>query len=189
MPAPPRVVLALDGHDAVGKTTLTRALADALGAALVRPYAGTAGEVFLWAAERGDAAFADALARRLVERAAAHAGTDVVVCDRHWMTAFSVLPEPYRAAWRPLPPTTLCWLPLEETLARLRARGEPVGDVEAHARYVDAYADLARREGCPVLRTDRLDEKACLDALLAWARPIVAAGPPRETHPGASEGS
>lgn len=165
----PRSVLVLDGHDAVGKTTLSRALADRLGAALVRPYAGSAGELLLWAAERGDASFASALARRLVERSlSAHPG-EVVVCDRHWMTALTLLPESFHAEWLPLPPTMLCWIPAEETFARLRRRGEDVGDVDAHARYVEAYQDLAKRHGCPILRTDLLDEEACMERLVAWA--------------------
>jgi thymidylate kinase len=168
-------VLALDGHDGVGKTTLAPRLAAALGGVAVRPFGGTAGAIQLWAARRGDFGFVDALARQAIAYTLAQQTAPVIVCDRHWMTAFTLLPESYWAAWNPLPPTMLLWIDLPTTLARLGRRGEPPEAVAAHEHYLSRYGELAARFGCPVLRTDGCSEADALDQLVAWARGLGVA--------------
>jgi len=163
-------VLALDGHDGVGKTTLAPRLAAALGGVAARPFAGTAGAIQLWAARRGDFAFVDALARQAIAYTLALQTAPVVVCDRHWMTAFTLLPDAYWPAWQPLPPTMLLWIDLPTTLARLGLRDEAAESGATHEHYLARYLDLATQFGCPVLRTDQLSEAESLDALIAWAR-------------------
>lgn len=168
------IVLALEGHDGAGKTTLAARLADALGGRHVRPFAGTAGELMLWSALRGDAAFARDLARRAIDRARdVNRDARVLVFDRHWMTISTLLPEAMWDAWAPRPPTALLLASLDATLARLGARDEPPETVASHARYLALYEQLAARYGAVVVRTDDADPDACLVRLVAWARPLT----------------
>ena len=51
-----RLIVALDGHDGSGKTTLAYALAERLGGTMVRPFAGETGAQLLHAGERQDIA-------------------------------------------------------------------------------------------------------------------------------------
>jgi hypothetical protein len=164
-----RTIVALDGHDGAGKTTLARRLASALGGVHVRPFAGAAGARLVSLATVDPEAAArfgwDAIAA-----AEAAAPGDLLVFDRHWMTICSLLPAPCRPAVA-MPPTALCWAALAPTLARLAARGDRDGAVPVaeHERYLAIYADLGRRFGCLVLRTDRESEDESLARLAAWA--------------------
>ena len=174
---PPRV-LALDGHDGAGKSTLASRLAVRLGAVHLRPFSGPVGERMLRAALDGRYARAAVLARGAVARALAAAPGPLVVCDRHWMTAFTLLPEAYREGWAPLPPTALCYAGVAATRARLAARDGDAGEEGWHRNYIRAYRRLARTFGCEVVRTDRLSEDEALEALAAWAARVLEPAPP-----------
>ena len=162
------LILALDGHDGAGKTTLARRLAAALDIPYVYPFTGAEGSRILVAAESGQHDEAQHLARGLLQRAIANPAP-VLVFDRHWMTLFSLLPESYWPAWQPLPATTLCWADLKTTQARLEARGEEAMPVEWHQYYVDLYPKLASRFGCRVIRTDLMSEDEAAARVLEWA--------------------
>jgi hypothetical protein len=166
-------ILAIDGHDGAGKTTLARRLAEALGAAYLRPFAGPQGPELLAAHARGDLAAVDSIGRGLIEQALAPYAGQTIVCDRHWMTVCSLLPEPRWAAWRPHPATLLCWADLATTLARLGQRDEPAQPAGYHERYLAIYRALAEWSGCAIVRSDRLDEAACLELALSWARQAI----------------
>ena len=166
--SPLPLILALDGHDGAGKTTLARRLAAALDAPYVYPFSGAEGSRILAAAESGGHAEAQRLASGLLHRAVANPAP-VLVFDRHWMTLFTLLPESYWQAWQPLPATMLCWADLQTTMARLDARDEEPMPLDWHRRYVDRYAALASRFGCRVVRTDLLSEDEAAAHLLGWA--------------------
>jgi hypothetical protein len=164
-----RTIFVLDGHDAAGKTTLARRLTDALGAAYVRPFAGTAGIRLLQLAAHDPEEMA-LFATDVLDAAADAAGGDVLVFDRHWMTVCSLLPERLWPLYRrETIQTALCWADLPTTIARLEARGEPRGPVNEHARYLDIYGRLARRYDCLRVRTDVESTERSLVRLLAWS--------------------
>ena len=170
--APARVVLALDGHDGSGKTTLARRLAETLGAVYVRPYAPPSGERMLGCALAGDfeAAWSHA------QHAMAHAletcaSAPIVILDRAWLTPYTLVPERLRSSG-PLPvPSVVCWADLSTTVQRLRLRGEieSCDDLESHRQYLALYWRLCERYGCKLLRTDQLDEEQALTQLVDWA--------------------
>jgi hypothetical protein len=142
----------------------------------VRPFAGPAGRDLLTAAEHGAFEEGAQLAQRLVNQALAAEKSPLLVCDRHWMTVFTLLPEPYWEAWLPLPPTTLCWANLDTTLARLAQRRDDDPESEAyHRHYLDRYWELGQRFSSHLLRTDLFCEEACVTQLVAWAGPYVGA--------------
>jgi adenylate kinase family enzyme len=158
--------LVLDGHDGTGKTTLARLLAERVGAEVVQPFTGTLGDLIAWHWTNERYEEADSLARTALERVYERLdGTPRVVFDRHWLSLFSVLPEPLWESWTPLPPTILCWVDTETTCRRLVERGEAVGPRDEHAYYVARYRALARRFRVPLLDTSKRTVDECLDLL------------------------
>ena len=168
-----RTILVLDGHDGSGKTTLAARLARHLGGAHVRPYSGIVGRLFLWAVERGDFSFAGDLARHAIDYALAKEDAPVLIFDRHWMTAFSVLPEAFWGDWGPPPPTALCLAGLETTLARLAGRPDDEDHAYDHRHCISVYRNLGPRFGCHVVDTDDLTLDESFETLLSWARRFV----------------
>jgi hypothetical protein len=162
-----RTIVALDGHDASGKTTLARRLAAALGGTPVRPFAGAAGARLLALAAR-DPEGAARFGWETIATAATEARGDALVFDRHWITVCSLLPALMWQPAVPLPPTALCWAALEPTLARLAQRDEPAEPVAEHVRYLASYEELGRRFHCLVVRTDQESEDQSLARLVTW---------------------
>jgi thymidylate kinase len=164
-------VLAIDGHDGSGKTTVARKLAAELGAAYVRPFSGNIGGQFLAAAEAGRAKEAIQIAAQAVDKALqAHAGANVIVCDRLWITVASVVPDTLLGDWTIRSPTLICWADLEATLARLASRNEPPQPIDWHQHYLNRYADLSTRFDCPIVRTDQMTENEVFRKAFDWAR-------------------
>ena len=168
----PRVIV-IDGHDGAGKTTLASGLAKMLGVIHIRPYAGSVGQQFIQAIELRDFGRANKLALQAVAYALAKDDASIVVCDRHWMTAFSVLPEIYWSDWQPLPPTALCWADLETTLARLECRREQDGPQYDHKHFLATYWKLGQTFEAHVLRTDKLTVEESLEDLRSWAADLI----------------
>jgi len=170
-PLATRRVLAVDGHDGAGKSTLARRLANGLRAEYARPFGGPAGADFLRAAEGNNPECAMAIARAAIAATLARLPqADVIVFDRCWMTVFSAIPDDYFSVWGHRIPTILCWTDLNTTIDRLGTRAEKPEAAERHRHYLARYAYLARHFDCPVIRTDMSDEDIALDIALAWAR-------------------
>jgi len=164
-----RTLLVLDGHDGAGKSTLALLLAEALGGVCVRPFSRRYGVRMVAEAESGDAAIAARLARECADGVLAAHDAPLLVCDRHWLTVFALLPECFWASWQPLPPTTLVWADLATTLARVAPRSEVQYAPAYHDYYLRRYWDVGQRFGCNVVRTDTLTVAECLDRLVDWA--------------------
>lgn len=166
-------VFVLDGHDGSGKTTLASRLAESIGGAPVQPYSGIVGQEFIRAIHDGEFALANKLALQAVTVALAGSNAPMVICDRHWMTAFSVLPEIYWRDWQPLPRTTLCWADLETTLSRLECRRDRDAQLYDHKHFLATYWELGRRFESHVLRTDKLTVDESLQSLRSWIATYV----------------
>jgi Thymidylate kinase len=159
-------VFVLDGHDGAGKTTLAELLAERTGARMIRPFDGKLGKLIAWAWGRGEFELADTIARAAVRKELAlNEDASALVFDRHWLSLYSVLPRSFHAAWRPLPPSVLCWSDVETTCRRLAERGEPIGDVRTHEHYCAVYRELAAEHGVPVVDTSRLDVEQAYEAV------------------------
>jgi predicted ATPase len=165
--------VALDGHDAAGKTTLAHALAARIGGVYQRPFHGSLGTELLRAGERGDFDRVVALGEQAIGTALEGDGSGLpIVLDRSWMTVASLI-EPDRlsaffATWTKWIPTALCWADLPTTLQRLNRRSEPAEAMEMHQRYLAIYWDLANQSKSPMIRTDLYSEQSCLEFLVEW---------------------
>lgn len=180
-----RLVVAIDGHDGAGKTTLARALASGLRGTAVRPFSGSAGHDLIRAGNQGDVDGLLNIGSAAISKALSSAPTTVpIVLDRGWMTVASFVPHSsiFFARWNAWIPTILCWVDLETTLVRLASRQNEKPECMAwHQHYLSVYMDLARRSGSPILRTDRLELGECISKLLTWAK--AGPAPPSLANP------
>lgn len=173
-------VLVLDGHDGAGKTSIARRLDPEYGR-YAKPFEGTLGDHLAWLASNARWEEVDATARAAVDEIMdRHADALRLIFDRHWLSMFTLLPEAYRVRWYPVPRTIFCWTTLDTTLRRLDRRGEPVGDVTKHRRYVEAYQALAERYRVPVIDTTELTaEQATAEVIrLAGIAPVTRSAYP-----------
>lgn len=138
-------IIAFDGHDGCGKSTLAGEVARHIGGQVVKPYSDTLGDHIAWLWGKSRFRAADALARASVERMLERADPDrPIVFDRHWASLYTVLPEEMWPAWRPLPPTIICHADTDVIMERLRQRGESPGEREEHEHYGRLYVSLAK---------------------------------------------
>lgn len=162
------MLLALDGHDGAGKTTLAIALARKLNAHYVRPFGGEQGSQLLRAYECGD----EDEILRIGEIALSHAvnslpADELAVLDRGWLTVSTLVSaDKLMNHWRLWLPTALIWCDLATTLSRLTLRKDEQGEAEDwHAYFLATYLERATLRQVPVIRTDRDNESECIRQL------------------------
>lgn len=163
-------ILAVDGHDGTGKTTLAMWLAKQVDGTYQRPFSGALGAALLNAANRGDVTQVIALGNEGIDTAISAAGDRrPIVLDRCWMTVASLVTwTEFSSAWKCWIPTILCWADLETTVSRLNQRAEEPETVESHRHYLRVYCELAERTDSRILRTDLNSLDECKSILLDW---------------------
>lgn len=174
-------ILALDGHDGAGKTTLAQRLCEEVGAQYVRPFAGRRGSALMRAYRRGDVACIIEVGTEAITEAIAACVSDSLVLDRGWLTVSTLVSEAeFRGRWHLWLPTVLLWCDLETTLHRLGVRESEVREpILWHKEFLDIYQQRRRLCDGPVLRTDMQEPEACVEQLAA----LYSAIPPFEFAP------
>jgi len=162
-----RIVLAVDGLDGSGKSTVARHVAAALGATVLDPFAGRIGALMVHLARLGQHDRADAVAHDAVALAMAEAPPGPVVFDRHWFTASQLLSSAYRAGWEPRPFSVMTWADRPTTLARLAARGVPDAEAQMTEDRIDTYRRLATELDVALLDTSFTTPEAAAARVLA----------------------
>jgi thymidylate kinase len=170
------LVLAIDGHDGSGKTTLSKLLAEKIGGIYIRPFAGDVGIELIEHFERKDYKNVSRFGLEMIRKQANEYENEILVYDRHWMTVFSLLPESYwnDRIWHPLPATTLCYADLEHTLSRLKKRTEKSYEESYHTHYLGIYDKLALTFEANIVRTDQEDIEHSLIQLTKWYKTSLA---------------
>jgi hypothetical protein len=148
-------IVAFEGHDGSGKTSIAKQVAERLGATYVKPFDGLLGDHIAWCWRQERFELANEVARSAVERQLQlHERDEFLVFDRHWMTMFTVVPRSMWSDWFPLPPAILCWTTVESTRARLLSRGEvDEALLNTHEHYCRLYREIAGTHGVPILDT------------------------------------
>ena len=169
-----RLVIALDGHDGSGKTTLAKKLATALGGITLRPFAGQSGTALLEAGQQQDVSRLVELGSTAIRACINSADPDMpIVLDRAWLTVASFVPDnaDFFKLWPLKIPTALCWVNLKNTQIRLNERTyEQAATLDWHRHYLNTYQVLAERFNIPIIRTDQQDVETCLAQLEHWAK-------------------
>lgn len=173
---PRPVVLALDGHDGSGKTSMAVRFAREFGGAYVKPFDGEEGEQL---ADLGARQLFDelaALGRAILDRAVSREyGTELIVCDRHWFSLMTFWEDGRAPLWPERPLTIVCWASAEVTVERLSRRAEPQYDAAFHSYWCDKYRRLAALHHLAVLDTSRTTEAEAYAQLKTLAQPVVEA--------------
>jgi cytidylate kinase len=170
------LILAIDGHDGSGKTTLSKLLAEKIGGIYIRPFAADAGIELIEHFEKKEYKRVSQFGNELIRKHAEEYENEILVYDRHWMTVFSLLPESYWGdkIWHPLPATTLCYADLEHTLSRLKKRTEKSYEECYHTHYLEIYDKLATTFDANIVRTDQQDMEQSLIQLTKWYKTSLA---------------
>ena len=159
-------IVALDGHDGAGKTTLATELSRTLGVVAVAPFSGKVGRWLMQAADSGNVDLTLEIGEQALDTAVKTNKAPVLILDRSWLTVASLVPwSRFQQVWTNWLPTVLCWSSLETTLARLALRNEKPESIEWHKKYLQVYRTMAENENVPILRTDQLSVEECVQLL------------------------
>ncbi len=171
-----RLIIALDGHDGVGKTTLSVQLANALGGTAIRPFGGSIGARLLEAGKDREVEKLISIGTQAIDTAIKSVPGNVpIVLDRGWMTVASFIPESdfFFQNWNLWIPTALCYSNLETTLSRLSQRTyESAESISWHKHYISVYEELAKRTESFILYTDKTSQEVCIEQLLNWVESL-----------------
>lgn len=156
MPDAIRRVIAIDGHDGTGKTSVTHELARRFGGRAVRPFNGSLGDQILWLLTNGEFAKGSWLAQSALRRTyAEHSDEPILWADRHWASILVDLPPAYWHAWLPIPETVFLRASVDTIMERHVERGEDPGETAEHQRYHHQFDSLADCFGIDVIDTDK----------------------------------
>jgi thymidylate kinase len=157
--------IAVEGYDAVGKTTLSRRIAELRCGLYIRTY-GEVGAKVRRLHEAGHLLEANQIALNAAADHVRRAPPDIpLIFDRHWMTIIAFTSTRYLDLWLPRPQTVLCVCDPEIIEARLKARGEDCV-LEKVAHYSQRFDQIAKTLSVPLIDTGRLDTENALDRAL-----------------------
>lgn len=166
----PRII-AIDGHDGTGKTSMTRALAAAFGGLAVRPFSDSLGDHIAWLLKNGDFSAGSRLAQSAVLRMQSlHPDSSILWMDRHWASIYVDLPSEFWGSWQPLPTTIFLDAPAATMIARCSSRGETPGPTEEFESYRTKFHELARKFDVPTFDTENVSVEQTLHNISALIR-------------------
>jgi thymidylate kinase len=176
MTAPLPRIVAIDGHDGAGKSTIAALLAERLGGRTVRPFAPPVGSILSSLRNRGQLKAAEETAFKEISKLTAEAGSDLLIFDRHWASLQTMLSmfEPYKLSerWYPLPPTILVWTDVHTTRERHLQRGEKPFPRDRDEYYCKSFRQLAADCGLPILDTTNREPIEVVASILSeWCFP------------------
>ncbi|MNB76269.1 cytidylate kinase [compost metagenome] len=138
------VIIAIDGHDGSGKTTISKLLAEKINAKYIKPFSDSLGDLIAWSYRKKEYKFANQIALAAIQKNIdENPGVEYFIFDRHWLSMFTVLPKEYYEYWNPLPVTILCWADVKTTQNRLIERNEIEPYQGCNEHYCKVYKEIA----------------------------------------------
>lgn len=162
------MIIVFDGHDASGKTTLSRCLSEALNAPLVKPFAGTVGqEIKRLTAEKRFKELEEYAKDILLNFEKKFHDEKYIVFDRHWLTILTLLPNYEFKTNFITPKTFVCHSDLDTTIKRLNERKDGKENEWDHEYYINLYKELGVKYNCVIIdTTPNPDPKDIIDNLI-----------------------
>lgn len=171
-------MLAIEGPDGSGKTSIAQGLAERLGGKYVKPFEGTVGLLIRWLHERHDYSLANQIALASVARIVdEHANVPWLIFDRHWVSVLAFTSPEFHPTWMPAPPTIVCLADRNIISQRLTNRGATAEELTASAGIVERFHKLVEDFGLTVLDTSQLTAEAAVEQLLRHELLAKARGP------------
>lgn len=156
-----RRIIAVDGHDGTGKTTIAKKIAKLYDMKYVRPFGGDIGPLVEWSCRHEKYEFLNDLALTAVEKILEENKETDLVFDRHWMSIFTILPEEYHKFWK-IPVTICCWADASTIAKRIAIReGEGVDQWDTE-KFIGLYKSYAEQYGIMLLDTSNNDADECM---------------------------
>ncbi|MBQ0733512.1 AAA family ATPase [Aquimarina celericrescens] len=162
------IIIALDGHDGVGKTTLAKQLVEQHNGIYVRPFGGKSGIDLIEAADNQYFDKVSAIGKQAINEAmlAYIDHTRPLIFDRHWITVLSLLPEHNRICWPHPIYSFLCSAELTTIKSRLSKRtSEKQFEDAYHSHYLNTYLKIAKVCGSTVIETDHISITGALQKI------------------------
>ena len=153
-----QLIIAVDGHDGSGKTTISRLLAEKMGGKYLKPFNGTVGDLMFWAYKKGKHDFLEELSFYTIESAIEdNFNESILVFDRHWLTVSAMVsPKIEKRLTKPI--TFLCWASIETTMERLIERNDMQENDWDNQKFIDLYYSIAKKNHIPIIDTSSSPE-------------------------------
>ena len=160
-------ILAVEGPDGSGKTSIAQGLAARLGGRYVKPFDGTVGLVIRWLHERADHELASRVAWAAATRAVeVNQDAPWLIFDRHWVSVLAFTARAVPQIWMPPPPTVVCLAQRSAIAGRLQQRGASPEEIESSAGIVERFERLVKDYALPVIDTTGTTPEEAVEQIL-----------------------
>ena len=138
-----QLLIAVDGHDGSGKTTISKLLAETIKGKYVKPFSGDVGDLIVWLYMNKNYELLEDLAFNAIQYTIyKNVNEPILVFDRHWLSIASLLPSEKITRQFIKPITFLCWANINTTLERLFIRSDDQENAWDNKKYCDLYYRL-----------------------------------------------
>lgn len=87
-------IIAIDGHDASGKTTIAKLLSKEIDGKYIKPFDGNIGDMIVWAYKKKKYSLIDEIAINVIEmNIDKNRNEKYLIFDRHWLSIETLLYE------------------------------------------------------------------------------------------------
>ena len=149
-----QIIIAIDGHDGSGKTTISKLLAETIKGKYIKPFSNDIGDLITWSAKNDKIPFLEELAFNAIEYTiATNPDERILIFDRHWLSIATLLPENKILQSYLKPVTILCWANIETTTERLFIRNDNKDDVWDNQKFCDLYYKLGSENNALIIDT------------------------------------
>lgn len=148
------IIIAIDGHDASGKTTIAKLLAQEIGGKYIKPYDGNIGDMIVWAYKKKKYSLVDEIALNAIEmNIDKNHNEKYLIFDRHWLSIDTLLHENMTITKIEKPLTILCWADISTTSYRLKKRNDNLENEWENIYYCRLYKQLAEENRLYIIDT------------------------------------
>ena len=148
-----RKIIAIDGHDGSGKTSICKRICELLNYQYIKPFSNSLGDLIAWMITSKNYELANQIAMSAIDKALVENPEANIVFDRHWISMFTVIPERLQKEWRDTPFSILCWAEPQITINRLQERKDAGINKWDNEYFCKKYMDISDQFQIPVINT------------------------------------